>query len=495
MYSTKPKAKRWPIVLLVIILLLAGSIFYSYRWLKNLSPEQILRSDFIQDQIRNQFGDEKAELFALLPEMLGFSEPKTYLLLFLNNTELRPGGGFVGVYATVRVDKGETEILALEGTEVIDSKTPASWNPKPPQILTEQLKVNKWYFRDSNWSPDFEVNAKKALEFYKGEGGVVADNIDAVVGITATTLEKLLEITGPVTVEGITFSPEDVIEKLEYEVEYGYDERGIHFVERKQIIKPFMLALLGHVKDNLFQNISEYGNLFGELASEKHVMLYSLDESLQEKIESLGFSGEVVNTQSDYLMWVDANLASLKTDYAIDRSLQYSLSLRPPAHESEDYYYMAAVTMKYKHRGAFNWRTSRYRTYARVYVPQGSKLTSAIVTNGANSKVLNPEQVGQGIELGKQWFGLFVSFEPGTEGSVQFIYKLPDFITRQIDDNLYTLFVQKQLGTVKSDLTLKLDFDKTIISAKPGEERQEWGDKVYRSESDLRVDREFSILF
>src|SRR3989339_224407 len=60
----------------------------------------------------------------ILKQALGLSKPKTYLLLFLNNTELRPGGGFIGVYATVRMDKGQTEILALEGTEKIDSRTP-----------------------------------------------------------------------------------------------------------------------------------------------------------------------------------------------------------------------------------------------------------------------------------------------------------------------------------------------------------------------------------
>ncbi|MGH7246431.1 MAG: DUF4012 domain-containing protein, partial [Candidatus Levyibacteriota bacterium] len=41
------------------------------------------------------------------PSVFGFDKKKTYLVLLQNNMELRPGGGFIGSYAVVSVDKGK----------------------------------------------------------------------------------------------------------------------------------------------------------------------------------------------------------------------------------------------------------------------------------------------------------------------------------------------------------------------------------------------------
>ncbi|MFZ2978853.1 MAG: hypothetical protein WA057_04255, partial [Candidatus Magasanikiibacteriota bacterium] len=62
-----------------------------------------------------------------------------------------------------------------------------------------------------------------------------------------------------------------------------------------------------------------------------------------------------------------------------------------------------------------------------------------------------------------------------------------------IKDNVYTLFVQKQLGTLNNKLTLEQNFGKNIVSAKPSEAEGEWGDQVYEYVGDLKVDREFNI--
>ena len=113
--------------------------------------------------------------------------------------------------------------------------------------------MGKWFFRDANWSPDFSESAKKALELYKGEGGVSADQIDAVVGFTPTLLEQLMKVVGSVTVDGIKFTPENITEKLEYEVEYGYSERGLVFTERKKIMQPLFHALLAGLKLDICQ--------------------------------------------------------------------------------------------------------------------------------------------------------------------------------------------------------------------------------------------------
>jgi len=482
-FVKKEKKVIWPYILIIFLIIFLGLLYWGYVFVKNLTPEKILQSNIVKQEL----GQEKTDFYLSLARFLGFDNPKTYLILFQNNTELRPGGGFIGVYAILKVNKGHLEIITIDGTENLDRNAPVEWKSVPPEIISKHLKVDRWYFRDSNWSPDFSESAKKALEFYKAEGGVEAENINVVIAFTPTVLEKLLEITGSFVVNGIEFKAENVIEKLEYEVEYGYAKSGIAFTDRKKIIRPFMNVLLEHLQMNLFDNLHNYENFFKEMIKQKQIVFYSTEADWQKNIEDNKWDGKLDNNYSDYLLWVDANLASLKTDHAIKRELKYSI--RP-----QDDRYIATVEMIYNHKGVFDWRTSRYRTYARIFVPIGSEWIS---TKGAMNWD-RTEEAGTtdiGVELNRQWFGAFISIEPGKKDSLIFEYYLPKEIKEQIDKGQYDLSIQKQLGTIDHTLTLDLDFAKNIIKAVPAENSDDWGDNFYKIKTDLTVDRYFVVNF
>jgi hypothetical protein len=485
MFLQKPKHKKWPIIILILFVLLFSAGIYAVRLMKNFSAQNFITSAVIEKII----GQENKDLAKILPVFFGLDQPITYLVLFLNNTEIRPGGGFIGSYAVLSVDKGKINLVVVEGTETLDSKAPMEWKSVPPAPISDHLKVKKWFFRDSNWSPDFEVDAKRALEFYTAEGGTSAGNIDAVIAITPTVLEKLLELIGPVSVQNISFDSSNVVEKLEFEVEYGYDDKGIIFADRKQILKPFMNILMQRIKTKASVDYIKFLDLFKSLAQEKHIMVYAVNPDAQKIIEKLEWGGNVVDAEGDYLLWVDANLAALKTDYVMDKILSYTISK-----DEKTKKYIATATMKYIHNGKFDWRTTRYRTYARIFVPNGSELLSS---NGAMKwdRTAAAGSVDQGQELEKQWFGAFISIEPGDSKELSFSYILPENISDSIDDGVYTLYVQKQLGVVENKLTLDLNFDKSIKAAFPAESADHSEDNRYQINSDLRLDRSFKLEF
>lgn len=435
---------------LALVLLAIGIV--GYRWVKNLTPEKIFQSGLVQGQIKKQLGDENADLMKLLPRFLGFTKPMTYLFLFSNNTELRPGGGFIGSYAVVKIDKGKTDLVILEGTEKIDHNTPKDWKPEPPIQIKRHLGMGKWFFRDANWSPDFAESAKKALELYKGENGLEADNIDMVIAFTPTVLEKFMEKTGTVSVDGVDFTAKNVTEKLEWEVEYGYGEKGLAFHQRKDIMRPFFWALMHKLKLDALSHWVDYFKLADELTGEKQIMFYSKDAEAQKDLLARGWAGEVkITTSTDYLLWVDANLASLKTDHVIKRNLKYTLA------PDKSGRLVATAEMTYNHGGVFDWRTTRYRTYARIYVPAGAKLLSY---DGAMKwdRTAGKGEVEQGDELGKHWFGAFIAIEPGKVGKLSFTYLLPEKVSGQLKNSLYTILVQKQLGLTSMGLTIEPKF-------------------------------------
>jgi len=183
-------------------------------------------------------------------------------------------------------------------------------------------------------------------------------------------------------------------------------------------------------------------------------------------------------------------LAALKTDSVITRKVSYSINQSPTG-------LVATARLVYKNNGGFNWKTTRYRTYTRIFVPLGSKLISS---SGAmeNDKVLDPKRTPGRIdtvdELGRRSFGAFLSVEPGETRELVFTYELPESISKAAAGH-YGLLVQKQPGTEAVPLTLSLDFGKKVTSATPVEERNKWGDNIYSQITDLRTDREFSVGF
>ncbi len=456
------------IFFLVIIILGAGALTL-YSWYRSGA----LQSAVVK-QVSQKFTSNATES-NLIQKVLGFSSPQTYLILFLNNTEIRPGGGFIGAYGVVRMDKATPEILKVEGTELLDNLGPQDFPSVPPEPLQKYLPIKRWGFRDSNWSPDFASSSVKSMDLFKKEKGTAAEDINAVIGITPTLLEEVLKISGPITVNGQVFNAENFTDKLEYEVEYGYAEQGLDFDERKKVLADLTHALFAKIRGDIFKHWSQYFALSQRMLAEKQIIAFSTDPETENVLLAKGWAGEIKQTGSDYLLWVDANMAALKTDKVMERELSYSFA---PTSSGK---YVGTVKMKYKNNGSFTKFTTRYRTYARVYLPEGSKFISVLGSMKAD-RTPGVGVVDQGVENGKQWFGTFISIEPGKTGELAWQFYLAPQIVNQIKNNSYSsLLVQKQAGTLGHTLVLDLSIGP--------------GNAHFRSQTaDLTVDRYFTDM-
>lgn len=469
------------IILVVFFLLFLGTATWAYFAFRSGNLQKV-----VVNKVANQVTGNPAEK-GILNTVLGFETPRTYLILFLNNTEMRPGGGFIGAYGLLKIDKGIPYLIKVEGTEILDNLGKKDFPSIAPAPITKYLKVSRWFFRDSNWSPDFSVSAQKSADLFLKQGGLVgAEKIDAVIGFTPTVIEEILKIHGPIKINGEEFNAQNFTEKLEYEVEYGYSKRGLEFAERKNMLRDLAYGLLAQLRFDIFKNWQKYHDLLQRVLKEKQIVAYAANSDEQALLFQKDWAGAMKPTVQDYLLWADANLGALKTDAALDRELSYVVT------PDKNGKFVASVKMKFIHKGKFDWRTSRYLDYARVFVPVGSQL---IKVNGSmeKQKSTKPGIVDQGIENGRQWFGAFIAVEPGRIGELSFDYYLSENIVTEIKNGSYELTVQKQIGTIAPKLTLALDFGKKLISAYPGEQPDKHGDSRYDLIFDLREDREFKV--
>lgn len=434
--------------------------------------------------------DDAVPLAQISLALAGYPDKSTFLLLLQNSDELRPTGGFIGTYGIIQTEN--SDILRMDTHDIYHMDMPVKdmINVTPPAPLKEYLGVDKWFMRDSNWSPDFVVSASTTKWFYGLENKLLPpkDQInkfdgefDGVIAVTPKFVTDLLEITGPIRVENQDYDGDNFMKLLEYRVEKGYVQLGVPEWHRKEVIGEIMKELKIRLFDKSGLELYQVFNVIQENLSERNLIFNFTDSQFQEMTKDQKWSGEVLAAQGDSLMIIDANMAALKTDAVINRSVKYVVNEDPSGLFSDLY-------INYAHRGGFDWRTTRYRSYTRVYVPAGSVL---IDTQGIEIDKVKTYQ-----EFGKTVFAFFVEVEPGAIKNLHFYYELPDNFPEKIMADGYALYIQKQPGSIVGDLTVDLNFLDKIQSFQPASlssRLQSAGNFVW--EGDLMSDRSFNLFF
>jgi len=365
------------------------------------------------------------------------NQSRTYLVLLQNNMELRPGGGFLGQYAIIKVKNGEVLSSFVEDANLLDQRISASVTP--PYPFEKMMEIKNWKFRDSNFSPDFPTNVDKAKYFYRLSGG--SDDFDGVIAVDAAVLSHVLKLTGPIKVPGFPgeYTSDNAVLKLEEQVEKGFEEQGINVQDRKLILKKMSSIII----DKLFtiENISKLSQLVLEELRNKDVMLNFRDSELQKIAEDVHWSGTVAQDwPGDFLMIVDSNMGALKSDYYMKRSIDYAVDLTPEKP-------IATLNYVYTHTATTgDWRTSDYHSYMRAYVPKGSKLLSRKMVSYPNVQ----------DELGKTYFGFIAHTIMNQKTNVVLTYELPESVKKD-----YQLLIQKQsgVGDIPVSVSIKTSAD------------------------------------
>lgn len=430
-----------------------------------------------------------------LPLLAGYPEEKTYLFLLQNNRELRPTGGFIGTYGIVKLLNGEITNFSTDNTYNLDVQAEGIITEEAPAAIKKHTTSQKWYLRDINWSPDFPTTAQKAIDKYLEEGGEER-KIDGVIAVTPTFIESLLDLTGPLQVDGYTFDSNNLFLTLQKQVEFGFKDDGIAFEDRKDIIGSLGTKLL----DQLFalpkEKIKDFWKIFQDDVEEKQIILFSADPMAEELIRRQGWAGEMKKTAGDFIMVVDANLAALKTDAVMERRVEYKVNLT-------DDKLIGAVEIYYKNNGNFSDLYTRYRSYTRVYVPQGSELIEdgGFVTNdryrgGEASKAEIYEESFKnrsGEEITYTVIAGFISIEPEEEGVVRLKYELPEEIRKELFEGYYQLYAQKQAGVINNNLNFSFDVGKNVVDYSPLDILQKNGNNQVLYSGDFKEDKQFEI--
>jgi len=407
------------------------------------------------------------------PYLLGIDETRTYLLLFQNDKELRPTGGFLTAYSIVNVNNGKLTPVSSNDIYNLDAKyTPRLEAPDPivDYIGGIYIASNKLRLRDMNWSPDFEESMKVFLE--EADRASLPD-VDGIIAVDTNVAVSLLDVIGPIGVPGYgNFSTEIVPEcdcpQVIYELESYADNEGpvvwdpvsgeivfapSNYYNRKDIVGPLMNSMMSNALGQPKEKMPALVEAGWNSLINKHVLLYMLDENVQQGISAFGIGGKIKNFEGDYLNIVDANLGGRKSNLYVTQEVTQDVEIQA------DGSIIKTLTITYKNPApADGWLNSILPNWVRIYVPKGSELIDQTGFEDV-SEIYE--------EFDKTVFSGGFEVRPQGVKEVKLSYKLPFKATDE-----YKLLVQKQPG---KDMPLY-----TITVGKQNEELFLKSDKEFR---------------
>lgn len=422
-------------------------------------PSEIKKAQEKLFQLSGQL-DDSLLFVQKIPRFSGMAKPITYLMIFQNDGEIRPTGGFMTAFSAIQMEQGVVNPLKSDDIYKLDAKF-TEFIPPPEPIEKYLPLVQQWHLRDMNLSPDFRESMETFLPYY--DSLPEEEPVEAVIGIDTDFLIDLLRVLGPVEIEGYgTFSAENEPKCNCPQVVYGLENiatRPSSYVreDRKAVLGVLMEALIeklygapGEVWPDLMQ-------FFYKQLSSKHILFYFRDPELQEAVEKANFAGRIKSFDGDYLHVNNANFAGAKSNFFISDEIEQRVE------RLNGNTLKKTVTLTYKNPfPADNCNAaddqlclnSIYRSYMRVYVPKGSRLIESFGFAEGSIK--------EGEEFGLSRFEGFYTLAPQSQVKLTLIYEMP-----YAEDKDYRLLFQKQPGTreIKHTLITGNNFRDEIITS------------------------------
>lgn len=388
------------------------------------------------------------------PSMLGQPEPKTYLLLFQNDKELRATGGFITAYAFLKIESGHLSATTSDDIYRLDEKLLKVCETRicpltPPAPIVKYLPEangkprTAWSMRDSNLSPDLPMSAKEFERMYSFLGD--STRYDGIITIDTQVVEELIALTGPIDVFGTTYSAgtdkrcncPTVIYELEHYSEVAAKGEN----DRKAVLGTLMQQVLGKLLSSGADKLPDLIVTGSELANSKHVMFYMHDQNAQLALSKLGWTGEIKSFGGDYLHINDSNFAGGKSNLYVEENVALEITTDSSGNVKDK------VTIEYKNPQPFNlWLNGILRDYVRIYVPRGSKLISS---KGSDDPVNSVDD----SDLNKTYFDAFVTVRPQNSRVLSFEYTTP----AKASGKNYPLMIQRQPGAKDYQYIVKLN--------------------------------------
>ncbi|MDO8498529.1 MAG: DUF4012 domain-containing protein [bacterium] len=370
----------------------------------------------------------------LLSQGMAAEGKQNYLLLLLDNTTLRPGGGVALSYARISFDQGKLEEIKVGDISELDDAFKD--HLEPPTEVKNDLGQSEWRLKEVATEMNLPSTGRFASWIYQKESG---EKVSGVILLDLSALASLLGVLGPVnTSQG--------------EISAGNFWSEMVTSEGKTVMTPVFKETLNRL---FFLPQKDWGKLMEntlENFSQKHLSLYFTDTSLQTFIQTKNWGGKVERVSKgeegewhDVLALSETETGGTGGNYFLQKGVNLQTSLTQNGEVNH-----SLIVNYFNQRGG--GVLNSYRAKLRVYLPSGSRVTKA--TLGGEDLT---GKMGSFSDLGWAGFSFPLLVQPQEQKDFLLQYEDTERAKFKEEKLTYSLNVYKQPGADKDKFEFKLN--------------------------------------
>ena len=401
------------------------------------------------EEVRAQLEIMKKFIKAL-PEFLGIDgKTKQYMVLFQNESELRPTGGFIGSYGILKFENGK--LLGLDIKDVYEADGQLKGHVEPPWEIKNILNEAKWFMRDANWRADFTKTSADIQWFLEKETG---QKVDGVIGIDLAVAKSFLKVTGEIYVSDFkeTINESNLYEQAEFYAETKFFPGS---VQKASFLGAIGKQLFEEIKGLSVEKKIELMQSMIEMLEQNEIQIALNNKETADIVTNLGWDGKIYNGKcgvgdcmTDYLYVVEANLGVNKANYFLNRNIDQAVNIGLNQVDR-------ILKINYENTAKNNnWPGGDYKNYLRVYLPKDVTLSQVKVIDAgdvANFKIYNNNELRIKEVDGKKEVGFLVIVPILKKRVVEISYSSKIDLVGKTKFN-YISYIQRQSGSGETGL-------------------------------------------
>ncbi|MDQ1123335.1 DUF4012 domain-containing protein [Microbacterium trichothecenolyticum] len=228
-----------------------------------------------------------------LPSLLaaaGGDGPKTYLVVFQNNAEIRATGGNPAASSVMVVDNGRIQLKEQSDSMAFYAAGQAGRSALdlPESTLALYPDTFTRYSQDFTFTPDFPTTARLFESLWKRTDG---SQFDGVMSIDPVVLSHLLEVLGPVDLPtGEQITAENAVKLLLSDAYQRYGDAGDNGRSSDVFFATVSSTVFARLAGGQWNPVAMFDQLTRS-AQEQRINLWFADEQAQALVTEAGLDG------------------------------------------------------------------------------------------------------------------------------------------------------------------------------------------------------------
>jgi len=338
-------------------------------------------------------------LIGIVSWLLGVDHARHFLVQTMDRGELRPGGGFTGMYGLLTIQNGRMAPFSLQDVTELDyAGNGVELGRQAPPQYSSWMKFGYWGLRDANLSGDFPTTAKLAMQVFQEEGG---GPVDGNIALTPTVIAHILNVIGPIKVP--QYNETITAQNLEDKLHYYQQDFGAIALERQKtgtsnaatrkaftsLLGKLLLDKVRHLPVKQLVKIMQ--NAVKDIQS-RDLEIYFTNPLAEGWMTQHAYSGAMDTfSKQDGFMVVQSNISISKASQYVHTTEQDNISFDPQGGA----YHNLTITLDYQQTGpVYGYDT--YADYIRVYAPANAQFQGGDGFDSGHCLATAPAQTGTG---------------------------------------------------------------------------------------------------